>query len=799
MLAFDEPVQTAGCGSASIHVRSAAATIEASFACADLEIVGNKVLLASPDVTWTAGTDYFLEVETGAVSDLHGNPAILDVTTTTLSFTVGADALDTPSVLRTTPNHQSNTADPTVTLLFSELVSARAAAGTFAVELRACGSAPPTYECTADDSIVQTYTLTLSTAYTEVINLGSVAVANARYQVTVPAEAVEDAGGQAGPAAPYVFEFVYDTTSFSPVGDVVRLSDGSSSSAMVFNVQLDAATPDGRYAVCYCSGQLDNNLADLGDYAKRYKLEEDKKCDGSARLAPSATVEVMSYTLEEHVCAAKCGPGCIGPHCFCDGYVGEAGARTLCLPKQLCADACTEQDGCAGIVVHDDLPQCELLSAPCDDLGRVEEEWQSFRKDAGTACTHFQDFDEAAGSLVVTSRVDVAVDYVFTPNAHGSIELTAPTGASGFTSAGTSLSRDRITIIDCGGTCGISSPTKSISLPANADSINTWNDLSAESYFVDTAHVDPENPATPTVTPQSAAADQLYTTFPGAYVAGHNIDVSGNLQAPFDGTQRDLMEHQCYFKCAAGCTGEHCYCDGYFSGIDAWSSNALCVPEDLCTYLCDNIHAAGDPAGSGSMCGSLDMHATLNRCFLNDNSADTHVDSLAQDPDYKVLVKRSDVNQEHVRRLQTSILEVQDNGYSWDQMLRFRGITFKSGGTFKLCFCDSSLLAGSSACRSEADYSVEVGTIHASGVSCLIAKPELQRVSCVDQYWGTSLRCYRQYAEPPRPTPPTVGTITSADAPHGGGAPTLDVTTRCALMSEEEASADAQCQANAER
>merc|ERR1712216_475085 len=56
-----------------------------------------------------------------------------------------------------------------------------------------------------------------------------------------------------------------------------------------------------------------------------------------------------------------------------------------------------------------------------------------------------------------------------------------------------------------------------------------------------------------------------------------------------------------------------------------------------------------------------------------------------------------------------------------DKLLRFKGITFASGGTFKLCFCDSSLLGGSSACKSEADYSVEVGTIHASGVSCLIA------------------------------------------------------------------------------
>ena len=48
----------------------------------------------------------------------------------------------------------------------------------------------------------------------------------------------------------------------------------------------------------------------------------------------------MDKTLEDHVCAAKCGKGCIGPHCFCEGYAGKAGANTLCLPKQLCAEAC---------------------------------------------------------------------------------------------------------------------------------------------------------------------------------------------------------------------------------------------------------------------------------------------------------------------------------------------------------------------------------------------------------------------------------------------------------------------------
>merc|ERR1719287_399703 len=95
----------------------------------------------------------------------------------------------------------------------------------------------------------------------------------------------------------------------------------------------------------------------------------------------------MDKTLEDHVCAAKCGKGCIGPHCFCEGYAGKAGANTLCLPKQLCAEACDATSTCTGIVVHDDLPQCELLSAACDTGGKTEEEYQYFEAASGSACT----------------------------------------------------------------------------------------------------------------------------------------------------------------------------------------------------------------------------------------------------------------------------------------------------------------------------------------------------------------------------------------------------------------------------
>jgi len=74
--------------------------------------------------------------------------------------------------------------------------------------------------------------------------------------------------------------------------------------------------------------------------------------------------------------------------------------------------------------------------------------------------------------------------------------------------------------------------------------------------------------------------------------------------------------------------------------------------------------------------------------------------------------------------------------------LMFTGIEFASGGTFKVCYCDSSLLPSELAsCTSHRDFTIEVGTVHSSGVSCLIREPRFQRNTCVDQGDG-SLRCW---------------------------------------------------------
>merc|ERR1712166_708737 len=186
-------------------------------------------------------------------------------------------------------------------------------------------------------------------------------------------------------------------------------------------------------------------------------------------------------------------------------------------------------------------------------------------------------------------------------------------------------------------------------------------------------------------------------------------------------------------------------CDGYYETLDFEDSNALCADQSTCEYLCDNIEE----------CESIDMHQTNSRCFLNPRSASTHVDVLRPDRAYMVLVQRDDPNAEHPLGIALPmergpvLVAGLDHGASWSKLLRFPNITFSSAGTFKLCFCDSTILpTGKNSCRDVSDYAIEVGTMHSSGVSCLIQEPSLRRASCVEQYYG-GLRCYEGTAPSP--------------------------------------------------
>jgi len=832
VVAFSEPVKLGSvggfnfysCDAGSSPCGASVSVPAQSIATENATLVdGNKVLLQPEDLPLkdpdgTPGDiTYYLEILTGTIEDLAGNPMQLQVLKGSWEVTVRAADGDAshpaPKVLMSSPAGGSSvdlnsTYGGKVEFYFSEEIKKK----TGSISVKKCPATGPCSDGAAvesfavGDAAVTVAKNVLTITLSETINSGSIAD-NARYEFEVPAAIVTDAktGSEVDSDGPFALDIEKSASGFVYASHVL-FADAAASTAdgLAFGLQFTAPTKPGQYSVCYCSGQTDQSLATLGDGDSTYKLAEDIQCSGTPVDLSSSTSELLDMVLKDHECETKCASGCVGPHCYCDGY--EMAKRSvpgaLCLPKQLCAEACDLEAGCKGINVHDDKPVCVLETASsCTTANQEEaEDMQYFTKDAGTACTHFSDFTETAGTLAVTNRVDVAVDYVMTPMQEAGLELTG-TGLLNGQSLGM-LTSDRVMVIDCGGTCGVSDPSTGLDMPPNSGSVATWNAFWPRTFFQDAAADVPiplpgEDDTTRVVTPVAPVVGQGYygdevagSHFDGMYCAGNNLDISFDaetkttadgtlpgLEIPMEGLMRPLQEYGCYSKCSTTCEGDHCACDGYFPGYDGPNSNALCATQDTCMYLCDQLNdMMGDVLGT-QFCTSVDMHATLPRCFLNGPGCTFLASELAKDDAYTLFVKRTQVNDgPGQRRLGDTVdvvtdftgkvtpLPTMDLGFSWDKMLRFAPIRFTSGGTFKLCFCDSALLAPGTTCRSVENYAVEVGTVHASGVSCLIGKPELQRASCVPQFHG-GLRCYRDLAEAPAPVAPALQPVSAGRQP----------------------------------
>jgi hypothetical protein len=310
--------------------------------------------------------------------------------------------------------------------------------------------------------------------------------------------------------------------------------------------------------------------------------------------------------------------------------------------------------------------------------------------------------------------------------------------------------------------------------------VQQWSTLAPWSLFREHPHEDAQNPPDPArvVEPAKVAPRGNYDNRAGKYCPGGNMNLHAIPPVPIDGVLQSVQEHQCYQKCVthAPCEGDDCFCDGLLSGYDDAASNAICGDQALCQYLCDNLED----------CTSIDMSTERSRCFLNSGVC-SHEDDLAVDPGYTLMRKAADPNR-HERRLNRQLLQPLDHGYSWDDMLRFKPIRVANGGTFKVCFCDAGLLAENAVCGANADYSIEVGTLHASGVACLLERESLQRASCVEQEHG-GLRCYDR--EAPQPAAPMLASTQYELEQQAAAAAERD--TYCSLLPEEEARA-ANCQ-----
>jgi len=561
------------------------------------------------------------------------------------------------------------------------------------------------------------------------------------------------------------------------------------------------------YSICYCDAQNQASLSAPGaDPEPSFIVRESIKATAGV---PIALAEVHE-DWRDFGCYEMCSRGCTGRNCFCSGYQPDLGDsdQALCLTATLCRDACEATATCRGFETHTSNSRCILLKQTIrgtDATNRVTgvdlalsateytDDWNHWSYDVREACKADGTFSKKIGTLVMTSRPFVNHDWVLEPNQMTSLEVL-----------GTDLDemRDRVVVIDCKGTCGVSNPTQALSVPdtqvatattseccgneASTTTVNPWSFFNLwvpVNDFSDAASAD--TGTTDTATTSDGAR---YNVLEQSYCPG-NMDIT---------TVASVRNDQCYNKCTVrecqDTEDESCNCDGHYYGYDTESSNALCLTEAQCKEACRTVEG----------CYGIDMHRSKPRCFLNTADCRPFVmnsiqgltaTGLSQDLNYDFHYKRDDIPGRRLedRRLQLNV----DNGWSWGDILRYRYLKFRSGGTFTACFCDGvHKMQTQEACSTAADYNVKIGTIHVSGVSCLVKEARFQRGVCCPQFWG-GLRCYSTLttcptipaaattpATPPAVVPPTTDSTQAAEI----------ISTWCAFGPEEYRTVAQECQ-----
>jgi len=367
--------------------------------------------------------------------------------------------------------------------------------------------------------------------------------------------------------------------------------------------------------------------------------------------------------------------------------------------------------------------------------------------------------------VTVTERISTENDWVLTPGTTQAIELTGTT---------LDIRRDRIMIIPCEGHCGVSDPTESV-------------DMSLADYvsWVPTNNVvDRPLSSTPPSTPVSINTPDWHIVS-SKYCEGMQLT-----RAQFDS---DFAHLSCHNLCnpvdGTDQSSEVCK-SGYFSGYDNADSLALCGSAEDLKQVC----------AVSQYCHSLDMHKLLHRAYVNTEVCDDpnhHVADVSYDIVYNTAASVP-ATEPSSRRLATTAWNAVN---SWNELLNFGGVTFSSGGTFKVCACDSTVATSTSSefCRTKDQFLIDAGKVHVSGVSCLIEHSRFQRGVCVEQASGGH-RCYETAA--PTLTVPTATADTVNYLPNEGPAATataqsFTTSTSCLYGTEEQRNSSECAGANA--
>jgi hypothetical protein len=509
-----------------------------------------------------------------------------------------------------------------------------------------------------------------------------------------------------------------------------------------FDVHLAANESDVQMVeeICVCDPfAADSHVSSVG--SRSYERRERAECVGT-QIAPASE-------FSGDVCQTKCKTGCIGADCKCDAWQ-EADETTLCIGAESCMEACELDGGCGAFDYDEIRGHCRLFTACDPDPVKSRSGFRvRFEAQADTAACVDGGFQPAA-RVTITPTVRLA-EYVVAPKQPLSLEIAA---AKESLLHGCS-SDHRVYVTYAGGVCGKANPVEDLHLAPgspeitsmDSGSISTWASwaplgrIDQKGDIVEglaMEHRDPEGLGG--VARMGAGyhyqanhtKDSEFTSEPGGYCPTN---------MPVSALPERLQVHACHKKCANS-RDQQGDCLGYVHGPDAHDEEVLCVSQALCQFICASVDA----------CNSIEMHNHLPRCYLNSEHycASDYVPPIYAEGPVTFIEDVKFTLQKLVPRpagsLNRPAMAPADTGYSYPQLLRFAPITFPQGGEYTLCFCDAKASAKrrGRACEEVGDYAVRVGTVHVSGVSCLLADRNLARATCVPNYAGgqSSLRCY---------------------------------------------------------
>eukprot|EP00400_MALV-I_sp_L67-5_P000370 gene370-55_t len=497
---------------------------------------------------------------------------------------------------------------------------------------------------------------------------------------------------------------VFDTCGGSEASVSVTI-DPAATTSSGYGVSIDATgAAAGSYDLLYCDAQSAPPTG-TGDF---YGLDEFQGPTGAGVTVFGGS----GLDGEADLCTTKCGAGCSGDNCGgCDYWAGGTfHAETLCVDLNRCEEIANGASA-EGYFHHRSADLC-VVTSTWSGSSKSDADWDGFAHATGAPDCTF-DCSSVVGELVVTEKAYVGANYVVAPGQEAVVEVLGEN---------LDVNHDRIMFVDCQGTCGQSAAS------AEVDSGGLlWAPVNA--------FVDP--PVADVVAAGAAAADYVWTSHANMYCGGNHLANSA------------AEQYNLFTMCSKNCIGGS-DCDACAAFNAHWDQNGTPtygLTVDQAKEACERIETCHGFEINGNRVHFNKANTGTGSCAHQVEQGTTYPSN-----DYTLYVRSIADNSRRLDGTDFINQPAYDFGFSWSSMLRFWSATFSSGGTFKVCLCDSALSSANVACADKSDYTVEVGTVHSSGLECLISQSQFQRGVCQSQFpFGgadTGVRCYGAGAAP---------------------------------------------------